>query len=320
MTTPLYPFDVTGSASTNLIVNETHDLKELIIGPTKINPIPYQILLPAYVPFYENRFMLKHMSSSGTLTDLVKDTDYKLILQYLEASKSIGSNIFGGILLLTPFTDGTFKIYYQTLGGDWIADTQHVVDRINEKHDFNPTHTSLDVLTDKTNVFPIVNHDYHDDFTVGHDELLASINNIIPEIIKGHGNTLIDVEHFIDVKNPHHVTKAQVGLPDIVDYPPATLVEARDLATVDKYITSITLNEVVLSLAKKVTVTGPTTLATNAVGSFTIINYYSFVKYDVTSIGGKATVKGNKVIYKAPGITGLYGFTINGVKVNVTIT
>lgn len=320
MTTPLYPFDTTGSASTNLIVNETHDLTELVIGPTKINPTPYQILLPSYVPFYANRFMLKHMSGSGTLTDLVKDTDYKLILPYLEGSKSIGLDLFGGILLLTPITDGTLKVYYQTLGGDWIADTQHVIDRINEKHTFSPTHTSLDVLTDKANVFPIVNHDYKTDFVVGHDELLAAINGLSPEISKIHGNSLSDVQHFIDVTNPHKLTKSQIGLADVVDYPPASLVEAKNLALVDKYITSVTLSECLLTLAKKVTISGPTTLATNAVGTFTITNYLSFLKYDTVTILGKATVKGNKILYKAPASKGPYGFTVNGVRVNVTIT
>lgn len=320
MTSPLYPIDTTGSASANLIVNETHDLTQLVIGPTKINPQPYHILLPTYAPFYANRFMLKHLSKTGTLTDLVKDTDYRLALHYLEASKSIASDIFGGIEVLIPFTDGVLKIYYQTLGGDWIADKQHVISRINEKANFSPNYTTWDVLTDKTDVFPIVNHDYKTDFINGHDELLAAINNVVPEIYKGHGNSLIDVQHFIDVSNPHKVTKSQIALSDMVDYPPLTLVEAKDLKPVDKYLTSVTLAEIVTTLEKKVTVAGPTSLKVNAVGTFTITNYLSFLKYITTTIGGKATVKNNTVVYKAPSVAGLYGFKINGIDVNVTVT
>jgi hypothetical protein len=320
MTNPLYPFDSTGSASTNLIVNETHDLTELVIGPTKINKHKYQILLPTYTPFYSNKFMLKHMSGSGTLKDLVKDTDYRLILPYLAATKSIALDIFGGVELLNPITGGTLKMYYQTLGGDWIASADHVISRINEKARFSPNYTVWDILTDRTDVFPVINHDYSTDFINGHDELLAAINNIVPEIYKGHGNSLIDIEHFIDINNPHKVTKTQIGLSDVVDYPPLTLVEAHNLDPVDKYVTVVTLAEVITTLEGKVTMSGPTSLKVNQSGTFTITNYLCFLKYKTTTIRGNAVVKNNTVVYKAPSVTGLYGFKINGVSVNVTIT
>lgn len=224
-----YPLDTTGISVGNLIHDEVHTL-------TEINSSTYRILIPQFAPFYLDNFLLTHVDGVGTITNLVAGVDYYECLPYIGATRSIGKTVYGGISINTLFVNGVIKITYQTLGGDWTADADYVLTRLAEMV-YNPRTTVWDIVTNKPNQFPPINHDQDVDFIYGQGDLIAAINGIATNIINGPDQGVPIVHHLVDVSNPHETTKAQVGLDLVENLPVATHDEVVAGVGLDKYIT-----------------------------------------------------------------------------------
>lgn len=224
-----YPLDTTGLASSNLIVNEIHTL-------TEINDFTYRIIIPTFAPFYLNNLLVQHVSPSNVVTTLVVDVDYTICLIYNSASYALGKMLYGGITINTELLNGTIKIAYQTLGGDWTADPQYVLEKLAE-YVYNPRITIWDVVTNKPNQFPPSPHSNDIDTTYGYQELLDKAQEIIDSIIANNADPSSLLVHLLDFNNPHATTKTHVGLSNVVNIGVATDQEVIDKATIDKHIT-----------------------------------------------------------------------------------
>jgi len=224
-----YPLDPTGLSPGNLITNENHVL-------TEVNSDAYRILIPVFAPFYLDNFSLKHLLPTGETQTLQPDVDYYMCLPYMGASRSIGKMIYGAISINTQLVEGILQVTYQTLGGEWVGDPGYVRERLAE-YTFNPRMTLWDTVTNKPNQFPPINHQQDFDTVYGQQELIASINALAQQIATGPNPNLPIIRHLTDVENPHQVTKAQVGLSDVLNYPVATDQEVTDRTEVDKYVT-----------------------------------------------------------------------------------
>lgn len=224
-----YPFDPTGLASTNLIADEIHTL-------TEVNNQPQRILIPEFAPFYLGNLQVKHVNIGGITTVLNEDTDYTVCLPYIGATRSIGQMIYGGITINNDSLNGLIKITYRTLGGEWTADKNYVLEAISE-YNYNPRITVWDIVTNKQDLFPPINHDQSMDYVFGHQNLIDSINNLADQVIQGPNPNTGIIQHLINENNPHHVTKEQVGLGNLENYQMATDTEVDNLVPVDKYFT-----------------------------------------------------------------------------------
>lgn len=169
-----YVFDPVGNLPTNLIVDELHTL-------TEINDLTYRIIIPEFSPFYTNNLMVKYNDGTND-TILQEGIDYVLCLPYLGASRSIGSMIYGGISFNFAAPNGTIKITYQTLGGDWIADPDYVYEKLVNIV-YNPRVTVWDVLTNVQETFPPVNHDHSLDYIYDIGDILLKMQEIADAII-----------------------------------------------------------------------------------------------------------------------------------------
>lgn len=207
MADPTYPLDTTGLATSNLITDEIHTLTEL-------NASAYRILIPTFAPFYLDNFVLKHVDDQGAITILNEGVDYFFCLNYMAASVSIGKMLYGGISINSNLVNGLIKITYQTLGGEWTADPNYVLAVLAEKV-YNPRLTVWDLVTNKPNQFPPVNHDLSMDYVYGHQDLITAVDNLSVAIANGPNPSNGFVVHLIDENNPHNVTKAQVGLANV---------------------------------------------------------------------------------------------------------
>ena len=223
-----YPLDITGIAPTNLIVDELHTL-------TEINSSTYRIIIPEFSPFYLDNFLIEHVDNIGNVRQLYESVDFNFCLPYIGATRSIGKMIYGGLSIITEPTNGTIRIRYQTLGGEWNADPTYVLEVIAE-HIFNPRVTVWDVVTNKPTMFPPINHDQSLDYVFGHQELIDALNALAEQIATG-SNPTPTVIHLTRVDNPHEVTKAQVGLGNVANLSLATEVEVTNQTPVDKYLT-----------------------------------------------------------------------------------
>jgi len=224
-----YPLDTTGLSPANLVTNEAHTL-------TEVNSSTYRIIIPTYSPFYLDNFELKHIDDLGNPTILAPDVDYYLCLPYLGASRSIGKILYGGISINNEFVNGILMLSYQTLGGDWVSDPNYVIARLAEMT-YNPKTTVWDVVTDKPNLFPPINHDQNADYVFGYQELINSINNLVNAVAAGPSQTLPIIQHMLLSNNPHGTTASQVGLGNVVNLPLATDPEVSTSSPVDKYVT-----------------------------------------------------------------------------------
>lgn len=224
-----YPFDPTGLADSNIVPDEIHTL-------TEVNAQSYRILIPTFAPFYLGNFTITHTDSSGQTRPLIEDVDYTFCLPYIGATRSIGQMVYGGVSINDLIVNGVLKVTYRTLGGDWIADTNYVLNMLAE-HVYNPRITVWDVVTNKSTMFPPINHDQTMDYVYGHQDLINSLNSVADSIIGGPDQGTPAIHHLLDENNPHHVTKAQVGLADVVNYPQASDEEVDSLTPVDKYFT-----------------------------------------------------------------------------------
>lgn len=224
-----YPFDPTGLANTNIIVDEIHTL-------TEINANPYRILIPEFAPFYLGNLQVKHVDQGGITSLLTEDVDYTICLPYIGATRSIGQMIYGGITINNDQLQGLIKITYRTLGGEWTADANYVLNVLAETV-YNPRITVWDVVTNKPSLFPPINHDQSMDYVFGHQDLIDSINNLADQVLQGPSAANGFVQHILDENNPHQVTKDQVGLGNVANLPLATDAEVDNLDPVDKYFT-----------------------------------------------------------------------------------
>lgn len=224
-----YPLDTTGLAPTNLIVDEVHTL-------TEINDVTYRIIIPEFSPFYLDNFVLKHVDSLGVETPLLIDVDYYLCLPYVAASRSIGKMVYGGITINSELIEGTVKVTYQTIGGDWCADASYVLERIAESN-YNPRLAVWDQITNKQDLFPPINHSLDIDQTYGHQQLIDSINSLASTIVNSPNPSVPIVQHLIATDNPHNVTKLQVGLGNVENLPLATPDDIANRTPVPKYVT-----------------------------------------------------------------------------------
>lgn len=224
-----YPFDQTGLSPANLVVDEIHTL-------TEINDVTYRIIIPEFSPFYLDNLVVRHTDSTGVTRDLIPDVEYVPCLLYVGATRSIAKVVYGGLSINTELLNGVIKITYQTMGGDFCADANYVLERIASSN-YNPRTAIWDTLSNVQDLFPPIQHPQNIDTIYGYQQLIDAINALAQTIVGGPNPSLPIVMHLTDSNNPHTVTKAQVGLSDVVNLPLASPDDIANKAPVDKYIT-----------------------------------------------------------------------------------
>lgn len=252
-----YPLDTTGTASSNLVSSEIHTL-------TEINDFTHRIIIPSFAPFYLDNLVVEHISSTNVVTALEEDVDFVTVLIYESASRSIGKMLYGGLSINTELLNGTIRITYQTLGGDWTADPQYVLERIAESN-YNPRITIWDIVTDKPNQFPPTNHDNTIDTTYGYKELLDKFDELVTTIANNPNSSSALLSHITAIGNVHGVTKDMVGLGFVENYPVASDLEVTNKDLVDKYVTLRQL--ISLDLFGSATILAALTAHTSATGN-----------------------------------------------------
>lgn len=207
-----YPLDTTGLSLSNKIVNEPHTF-------TEVNNSRYRIIIPNFAPFYLDNLSVSHEGPGGVITPMAENQHYMPTLPYIGAARSIGKMLYGGISFNTDFPNGTLRVTYQTIGGEWTANYNYVLERLATMA-YNPRTTVWDVVTDKPSAFPPINHDQNLDYVYGHLELITAINGIATQILTRPAPD-----------------KIVVGLGNVQNLPMASDAEVLSAAPVEKYIT-----------------------------------------------------------------------------------
>jgi hypothetical protein len=211
-----YAFDPTGQNPANAITNEQH----------AVAPPPwkdYHFLLPRLAPFFLDSMVVEDRAQGRTLTEGI---DWIATHRFVQASRYVAKPIYGSVSILDKTFVGVLTLRYQTLGGDWTLD-EHKTYEILLNKAINPRLTTWEEVANPPCQFPVIDHQWHVDDMVGMSAVRDAIDRLHATIVARNEADTLPEEHLTDTTNPHQVTKTQIGLSEVENYPPATL----DLAT-----------------------------------------------------------------------------------------
>lgn len=240
MPTVTYPFDSTGQAVSNLVSGELHTL-------TEVNARPYRVLIPVFAPFYLHNLLVEHIAQDGAVTPMTEDVDYYPVLQYMAASRSLGQPVYGGFSFINDLPNGTIRLRYQTLGGDWIADPDYVYQQLLEAV-FNRRSTWWDMLTNVQQIFPPLPHNEHTDDLEGHEALIDKLETIRQALLQTDPSLAAMLQAHMAAHGAaaHPLQASDVGLDQVANYPMATDQEVLARQPLNKYVT---LRQILLLLS-----------------------------------------------------------------------
>lgn len=230
-----YPFDPSGTSAANRVNNEQHVI-------TSQNFRDYHYIIPKFAPFFENNIAIRMQNPNGTVRTLTKGIDYYFANQFLDASRACAKPVFGAISFLDTDTSGILSISYNTMGGDWTLTTAEI-SRILAEEMRNPRITAWEQITNLPVRFPVVSHEWNLVDMVGASKVVESLDGIRNTILSINGGGLAN--HISNFLNPHKVTKSQVGLGNVLDFPVATEQEAREGTLNSAYMTPLRVAQAV---------------------------------------------------------------------------
>ncbi len=224
VTTGQYAFDPLMQNPDNRVVNE----KQVLVVPDRDD---YHFLIPQAAPFFVSDVTVRNETTGETYYE---GTDYVFGHWFVEATSRTGRSIAGSIRFLRRNISGIIVLDYHTLGGQWGFDDQAVLRELSQRS-LNPVvraWAQIDVLPA---AFPPVAHDQDVSDLIGFEDIVQSIDRIVEAIDAAReGSTST---HILDRNNPHDVTKTQVGLGLVENFPVATLSEAQQGFRNDRYMT-----------------------------------------------------------------------------------
>lgn len=233
---PVYPFDPTGSAATNRITGET----KILAAPNWRN---YFFIIPSAAPFFKDGLVLVHYPSNRTL---VEGVDYVCTHLFYDATKACGREIYGSISFYDKTLTGVVSMTYQTLGGDWTLDETRIQELLSNEL-ANPRITTWDSIVDLPYQFPVIDHEWDLTDMVGASQVVQKLDDI-RDAIEAAATGATD-SHLNDFNNPHHVTKAQVGLGNVENYGIADSAAAVAGTSNTAYMTPQRVREAILAQA-----------------------------------------------------------------------
>lgn len=199
MPTP-YPFDPTGTASSNLVTGEQKAV-------TAANGQDYHFVVPTFGPFFSDSLQVSFKALDNSVRTLQEGVDYYPTHWFISASRACAKPVYGSISLLDLQLAGTLTIAYQTLGGAWTVD-QTTIAQILADTLHNPRITSWDEVTDYPIAFPPIDHQWDLADMVGLSDLLPKIDEIQQAILT---KNTTDLAAHLAADNPHHVTPHGIG-------------------------------------------------------------------------------------------------------------
>jgi hypothetical protein len=239
-----YPFDPTGQASTNLVSGEQQVL-------TAANYKDYNFVVPNFAPFFGASVVVTITDAQGVTRTLQQGLDYFPVMQYIGASRACARPIYGAISFVNLSLVGTVTLQYQTIGGNWTLD-QATLAAIAADTIYNPYTVTWEQIAQVPTVFPVIDHEWDLTDMVGMSDVVAAINSLSTIVLQSSQTGISD--HISNTHNPHLVSKDQVGLSNVLNFPPATVQDALSGLSAEMYITPLALKAVLANFVAKIAV------------------------------------------------------------------
>lgn len=225
-----YPYDPTGQAASNKIVNEIHPLMAAAFRD-------YHVVIPDFAPFFVDSLEWTFRDLDGTVRTLVEGIDYYYSYPFVGATRGTAKPVAGAIQFLNSSLAGTVTLKkYQTIGGPYTLTLQKINQILADRLE-NPRITSWEQVTGLPNVFPVVDHEWDLVDMVGMSAVNDSLRAIDASLRQQGQGGLQD--HINDHNNPHIVTKDQVQLSLVRNLFTATQAQAEAATSDDAYMTPL---------------------------------------------------------------------------------
>lgn len=224
VTTGLYEFDPDGTNLDNLIQLERQTLQTP-------GTDDFYFIIPHAAPFFVTSL---EIIDDATLQPYVEGVDYVIGHYFVEAMTKTGRAIAGSIRFLDRSIGGVVRLKYQTLGGQWGFDDAAILAELSVKT-VNPLTRAWAQVAPLPAAFPPVPHNQSVDDLIGFEEVVASVQSIADAIQTSDEGT--NLAHIQSTDNPHQVTKLQVGLGQVSNYPITSDVDAANAVRSDLYMT-----------------------------------------------------------------------------------
>lgn len=243
-----YPVDLTGKEPNNLIVFEKHTLTP----PVSTGDL--RVLIPNYGGYYTDSLIVRDVSG----TRLTPRIDYMASFLYEDATTRSGLEVCGAIIINNQNVSDVVHIDYQVVGGDLAVSTSALEEVLQALADDTRPVDWANIIG-RPNTFPAAGHLHALWELYGFEYVVIELERIAQAIIAGHQPALDEVrdyalrlhnegkdytdavegvlnDHKADIANPHKVTKAQVGLGQVADYPPSTKSESESGTLDNRYM------------------------------------------------------------------------------------
>lgn len=200
-----YEFDPNGLNPANIVPEERFQI-------TEANFRDFHFVIPTFSPFLTSDFVVKfYTNPEDTIPAKVmtEGLDYQFVLSYHAATRSIGKPVYGGISISAIRFSGTVGISYRTIGGEWIANKNYVLQVLAEKA-YNPRIAYWDEVTNVQQMFPPVNHPMDFDKVYGQQELIQAIDRLRNDIAANRNADPI-VRHLLNQGPLQHLTEEMLA-------------------------------------------------------------------------------------------------------------
>ena len=233
-----YPFDPYGANPECLISKERHSL-------SAVSSASFALIVPKNGPFFRRGLVVKHISTDKKLTEGV---DFALGHKFTRATVETARPVYGSILILNRELTGAFDVDYQTLGGEFVIDTQAALDALLNTQ-LDPRNTTWEAVIDVPPLFPPYEHYFDADNLVGADALRLAILQV-SDTIKTMPEKLMPMLmlHLDDTGNPHRVDKTAVGLGNVDNFRTASVAETVEGMLNNRFVTPAGVRQLIASI------------------------------------------------------------------------
>lgn len=211
-----WEFDPHGTNPNNYITGERHTL-------TPDSGKGFHFFIPKAAPFFLKDLEVVHV---GTGRKLLEGIDWQPGWMFELASRRTYMPVFAAITILDKTLNGTFEIKYRTIGGEYTLDDATLLEYLSNVLT-DPRVTTWEAIVDKPLFFAPLEHRFNVDQLVGMEDAIEALDRIRDAILQSINAIYPSFNvHLADKSNPHAVTKEQVGLGNVQNYPMATDAEA----------------------------------------------------------------------------------------------
>lgn len=198
-----HELDITGTSPANRIAREPHVI-------TEINPITHNVLVPNYIPFFPNDFLLETQDTAGVFSPMEIGVDYNFSLPWYSFEKETGRPVYGAIEVLRKPTNPMIFVTYQTLGGKWRANRAMLLQALAD-YVWNPRIIQYDQITNIQETFPPNQHQQDLENFVKWDKVEKQLILTIEEWAKHPKPTLLFQQQVIFMRESFEKLRVDFG-------------------------------------------------------------------------------------------------------------